>query len=272
MPKAPERDDALDAIESTGATALAEMRRLLHMLRADDEDVALAPQPSLAQLEQLVAQVRDAGLPVELHIEGERRELPPGVDVSAYRIVQEALTNALKHAGPAQRARLGHASSPDALELEIADTGAGADERRRRRTRPRRHARTRRRRSAASSRAGRAPEGGFAIRCAAAAVIRVLLADDQRLVRSGFRMILGADPSSRSSARRTTASRRSPRRATLRAGRRADGRAHAACRRDRGDAADLRDDRAAARARPDHLRPRRVRVRGAARRARAASS
>jgi signal transduction histidine kinase len=120
-----ERDDALEAIESTGATALAEMRRLLHMLRADDEDVALAPQPSLAHLELLVAQVRDAGLPVDLRIEGERRELPPGVDVSAYRIVQEALTNALKHAGPA-RARVSVRFEPDALELEIADTGAGS--------------------------------------------------------------------------------------------------------------------------------------------------
>ena len=120
-----ERDQALEAIESTGATALTEMRRLLHMLRADDEDVALAPQPSLAHLELLVAQVRDAGLPVDLRIEGTRRELPPGVDVSAYRIVQEALTNALKHAGPA-RARVSVRFQPDALELEIADTGTGS--------------------------------------------------------------------------------------------------------------------------------------------------
>jgi signal transduction histidine kinase len=119
-----ERDDALEAIEATGATALTEMRRLLHMLRADDEDVLLAPQPSLTQLEQLAAQVRDAGLPVELHIQGEPRELPPGVDVSAYRIVQEALTNALKHAGAAQ-ARVSVTFSPDALELVIADSGAG---------------------------------------------------------------------------------------------------------------------------------------------------
>lgn len=120
-----ERNDALDAIESTGAKALAEMRRLLHMLRADDEAVALAPQPSLAQLEPLAAQVRDAGLPVELRIEGNPRELPPGVDVSAYRIVQEALTNALKHAGPAH-ARVSIRYADDALELEIADTGSGA--------------------------------------------------------------------------------------------------------------------------------------------------
>jgi signal transduction histidine kinase len=119
-----ERDEALQAIESTGATALTEMRRLLHMLRAEDEDVALAPQPSLEQLEHLVAQVRDAGMPVDVRVEGERRELPPGVDVSAYRIVQEALTNALKHAGPA-RARVSIRYGEEALELEIADTGRG---------------------------------------------------------------------------------------------------------------------------------------------------
>ena len=120
-----ERDEALAAIESTGADALTEMRRLLHMLREDDEAVAMAPQPSLGQLEHFVAQVRDAGLPVELRIDGEPRELPPGVDVSAYRIVQEALTNALKHAGPA-RARVAVRYGDEALELEIEDTGAGA--------------------------------------------------------------------------------------------------------------------------------------------------
>ena len=122
---AADRGEALDAIEATGANALAEMRRLLHMLRAEDEDIALAPQPSLAHLDLLVAQVRDAGLPVELRVEGERRELPPGVDVSAYRIVQEALTNVLKHAGPA-RARVTVRYKPDTLELEIADTGTAA--------------------------------------------------------------------------------------------------------------------------------------------------
>jgi signal transduction histidine kinase len=119
-----EREEALDAIESTGANALTEMRRLLHMLRADDEAVAMAPQPSLEHLEHLVTQVRDAGLPVEVRVEGARRALPPGVDVSAYRIVQEALTNALKHAGPA-RARVSIRFGDDALELEIEDSGAG---------------------------------------------------------------------------------------------------------------------------------------------------
>ena len=117
--------NALDAIEQTATQALREMRRLLGLLRADDEEVALAPQPSLAHLETLVAHVRDAGLPVEVRVEGEPRELTPGVDLSAYRIVQEALTNALKHAGQA-RARVLVRYGEDALELEVADTGAGS--------------------------------------------------------------------------------------------------------------------------------------------------
>ena len=116
--------DAIDAIEETATQALGEMRRLLGLLRADDEEVALAPQPSLAHLDTLVAHVRDAGLPVEVRVEGRPRELAPGVDLSAYRIVQEALTNALKHAGQA-RARVVVHYGDEVLELEVADTGAG---------------------------------------------------------------------------------------------------------------------------------------------------
>jgi signal transduction histidine kinase len=120
-----EAREAFDAIEATGAQALDEMRRLLGLLRRDDAEFALAPQPSLASLPALAAQVSEAGLPVEVSIEGERRELPPGVDLSAFRIVQEALTNALKHAGPAT-ARVLVRYGSDELELEILDTGAGA--------------------------------------------------------------------------------------------------------------------------------------------------
>ena len=116
--------EVLRSIEETGRQALVEMRRLVEMLRKDDEELALAPQPSLAHLELLVQQVREAGLPVELRREGEPRTLPPGVDLSAYRIVQEALTNALKHAGPA-RARVTVRYAPNQLELEVADDGAG---------------------------------------------------------------------------------------------------------------------------------------------------
>ena len=119
-----EARSAFDTIESTGQRALDEMRRLLGMLRADDEELALAPQPSLARLDTLVADVERAGLPVELTVEGEPAELPPGIDLSAYRIVQEALTNALKHAGPA-RARVLVRYGPGEVELEVADDGAG---------------------------------------------------------------------------------------------------------------------------------------------------
>jgi signal transduction histidine kinase len=116
---------ALNTIEEMGTQALAEMRRLLGMLRRDDEEIALAPQPSLRYLDTLAARMREAGLPVDLSVEGEPIELPPGVDLSAYRIVQEALTNALKHAGPAT-ARVVVRYGKDDLELEIADTGPGA--------------------------------------------------------------------------------------------------------------------------------------------------
>lgn len=119
-----ETGEALATIEATGSQALAEMRRLLGMLRSDDEEIALAPQPSLRNLDALAAQVREAGLPVAVSIEGEPVELPPGVDLSAYRIVQEALTNALKHAGPAM-ARVIIRYGKDDLELEVADTGRG---------------------------------------------------------------------------------------------------------------------------------------------------
>jgi signal transduction histidine kinase len=120
-----ETREALDTIEATGSQALSEMRRLLGMLRRDDEEIALAPRPSLRNLEALAAQVEEAGLSVDLFVEGEPIELPPGVDLSAYRIVQEALTNALKHAGPAT-ARVVVRYGKNDLELEIADTGLGA--------------------------------------------------------------------------------------------------------------------------------------------------
>jgi signal transduction histidine kinase len=115
---------SLRSIESTGQEALVEMRRLLGLLRSGDEELALAPQPSLEHIERLAETVSAAGLPVEVQVEGEPAPLPPGVDVSAYRIVQEALTNALKHAGPA-RARVVLRYSPTELELEISDDGTG---------------------------------------------------------------------------------------------------------------------------------------------------
>src|SRR3954471_2376528 len=117
--------DAFDAIESTSARALGEMRRLLGLLRADDEH-ELVPQPTLARLDELAAEMRSSGLPVELDVDGEPGPLPPGVDVSAYRIVQEALTNALKHAGPA-RAHVRVTYEDDSVLVEVTDDGGGAE-------------------------------------------------------------------------------------------------------------------------------------------------
>ncbi len=120
----PERArEALAAIERTGRTALDEMRRSLGVLRRTDADAPLAPQPGMDGLGALVAQARDSGLEVELVTEGEPAPLPAGVDLSAYRIVQEALTNTLKHAGPV-RARVAVRYAGDELELEITDDGA----------------------------------------------------------------------------------------------------------------------------------------------------
>jgi signal transduction histidine kinase len=116
--------EVLETVERTGRSALTEMRRLLGMLRADASE-PLTPQPGLRDVPILVTQLREAGLPVELNVEGEPQELPIGIELSAYRIVQEALTNALKHAGEA-RASVDIRYGSDSLELEIADDGAGA--------------------------------------------------------------------------------------------------------------------------------------------------
>ena len=115
---------AFRSIEGAGREALVELRRLLGILRTDDRELAIGPQPGLGSLPVLLEQVREAGLPVRLRVEGERVSLAPGVDLSAYRIVQEALTNTLKHAGRASAeivVRYGSA----AVELEIVDDGAG---------------------------------------------------------------------------------------------------------------------------------------------------
>lgn len=115
----------LEAVQETGRSALTELRRMLGVLREmADEGPALAPQPGLAGLDALVASVRDAGLPVEVRVEGDPRPLPPGIDLSAYRIVQEGLTNALKHAGPAH-AQVLLRYAPRSLDVEIRDDGTG---------------------------------------------------------------------------------------------------------------------------------------------------
>ncbi len=118
-------EEVLMAIEATSREAVRELHRLLGFLRREEED-GLAPQPTLLQLHALVAQMRAAGLPVALKVEGEPRLLPPAVDLSAYRIVQEALTNTLKHAGPTT-ASVTVRYAARALEVEIADDGAAAE-------------------------------------------------------------------------------------------------------------------------------------------------
>ncbi len=116
--------EALPGVERAGRTALTEMRRLLGAMRSDGEDVELGPQPGLDTLDSLLAEVGRAGLPTELHVEGEPFPLPRGVDLSAYRIVQEGLTNALKHAR-ATRADVTLHYAPAELEIEVRDDGRG---------------------------------------------------------------------------------------------------------------------------------------------------
>ena len=117
--------DAMQAAEEAGHRALTEMRRLLGMLRTDDP-MATAPQPGLDALESLVAQMNQAGLATTLSVAGETRELPPGVDLNAYRIIQESLTNALKHGGPKVRAEVKLNYSDDTLTVDVVDDGRGA--------------------------------------------------------------------------------------------------------------------------------------------------
>ena len=114
----------LAAVESTARQALAEMRRLFGVLRADGESPSLAPQPGLGELHRLLEHVRVAGLPVDLNITGEPIELAPGVDLAAYRIVQEGLTNALRHAC-AGRASVALLYRPNAVEITVEDNGVG---------------------------------------------------------------------------------------------------------------------------------------------------
>ena len=117
--------ESLNAIETTARQSRADMERMLGILRPPEAEAApYSPQPGLGQVDRLAEQFSVAGLPVEVNVAGEPHKLPTSLDLSGYRIVQEALTNALKHAGPA-RARVAISYLADKLELDIVDDGRG---------------------------------------------------------------------------------------------------------------------------------------------------
>jgi signal transduction histidine kinase len=148
--------EAFLAVEHSGREALTEIRGLLGVLRREDEELALAPQPSLRHVATLVRKAQAAGLPVQLDVEGEERELPIGVDLTAYRVIQEALGGALEqgHAGGA-RVRLHYGA--DHVEVEVADDGGGQ-------TRPLPGIRERVALSGGQLRAGARRDGGHVVR------------------------------------------------------------------------------------------------------------
>ncbi len=192
--------EALGSIETAGRHALGDIERMLGILRVPDEGAGLDAAPGLGQVEALCASVREAGLPVHLVVEGTPQALPSSVDLSAYRIVQEALTNTLKHAGKAQ-AWVTIRYMDEALEIEVLDDGRGGSV----------AGFGRGGHGLAGMReridifggellAGPREEGGFAIRRTPAAAqggdmsITVVVVDDEQLVRSGLRLILEAEP------------------------------------------------------------------------------
>jgi signal transduction histidine kinase len=120
-------ETTLEKIERSGREALVEMRRLLGVLRRDDDqdEVSPTPTPGIGELPRLADRLRAAGLEIEVKIAGDCAGLPPAVDLSAYRIVQEALTNTLKHAGCDARAAVRITREPDAITIQVADDGAG---------------------------------------------------------------------------------------------------------------------------------------------------
>jgi signal transduction histidine kinase len=123
----PETGRVLGQIELTGRQTMQEMRRLLGVLRTDEDDLDLGPQPGLTQVGALAERLRGAGLAVDVRVEGDPRPLSPGADISAYRIVQEALTNVLKHAGT-DRAQVRVVHGAAGVEIAVTDEGAAARE------------------------------------------------------------------------------------------------------------------------------------------------
>ncbi|WP_342746772.1 sensor histidine kinase [Lentzea kentuckyensis] len=118
-------ENAVRTIADTGRLALTEMRRLLGVLRSEDAETQWAPQPDARGVVELAENTRAAGVPVRLEINGDVDDLPVGVGLSVYRIVQEALTNTIKHAGAGTTATVRLARSPEELRLEVVDNGFG---------------------------------------------------------------------------------------------------------------------------------------------------
>ena len=116
--------EALRAVESCGREALIDMRRMIGVLHREDIELLGGTAPGLSQLDKLAERARASGLPVQVRVEGEPRPLTAALDLVLFRVVQEALTNAIKHAGPA-RARVRVTFTEDCLELEVVDTGRG---------------------------------------------------------------------------------------------------------------------------------------------------
>jgi signal transduction histidine kinase len=124
--QAPERE-ALESVERVGREALQEMRRMVGVLRDDGAPADREPPPGLAQVDGLIAKVRAAGLPVELTVSGDPRPLPGGLDLTAYRLLQEGLTNTLRHAAGPGLAEVGITFGENALELSVRDDGKATD-------------------------------------------------------------------------------------------------------------------------------------------------
>jgi DNA-binding NarL/FixJ family response regulator/signal transduction histidine kinase len=197
-----EARNALVAVEATSRQALVEMRRLLGVLRQDAEPAgSLSPAPGLAEVEALAAEVARTGVRVEVRIEGTRPELPIGLDLTAYRIVQEALTNVVRHAARRPRGS-GSATPPASWPWRWSTTGAVPPARRRPR-RPRHRGDARARLPVRRHAGGRPPAGrrlprrrhpAAGGRPVTTQVTRVLVADDQTLVRAGFRVLIESAP------------------------------------------------------------------------------
>ena len=264
---AAEAKQALQNISTTSRSTLVELRRLLGVLRDDGHGASYAPAPGLADLDQLAQDVSDAGVPVSVRVDGALDDVPPGVGFTGYRIVQEALTNVLKHAGPSTASvRVAH--EPGSLHIEVCDDGRGVNGRSSGVGHGLMGMRERVAVYGGRLDAGPIDGGGFKVSAdlPVRPMIRVGVADDQALVRSGFSVLLksaddievvgeAADGAEAVRVGGAGTSRRD-----------VDGHPDARDGRARSDAAHHERRRRDAGADPHHLRSGRVRVRGLARR------